>query len=232
MASRARGTAAAKNGWRASHSAVTRHADGVSPYSDWKCSAAAASMSDKRVAPCGGVTCHRRVNSSASTMLTGQPASACLSISLNISRSARPMQSNSGSSAGENACSASSVTGSPLQRLTRSRLTAWPDTPSRSDCPSALRMQGHPFDFGQRGAAALDQLQRGQAQAARAVVVGGLLDLADRPLVDDQFADLVVQREDFGDRAAALVAGAAAVAAALPLHELEVVDIGAGQADA
>jgi hypothetical protein len=78
---------------------------------------------------------------------------------------------------------------SPAQRAlpaapaaTRCTLTACGDTSMRSDCPSALRMQGHPFDFRQRGGAALDQFQRGLAQAARAVLIGRLLDLADRRL--------------------------------------------------
>ena len=45
-----------------------------SPYSCWKRSAAAASRSARRVLCCGGVTCHRRTSSSASTMVSGQPA--------------------------------------------------------------------------------------------------------------------------------------------------------------
>src|SRR4051812_36172867 len=92
-------------------------------------------------------------------------------------------------------------------------------TPSRSDCPNHLRMQGHPSDFFDGGGAAFHQVEGRQAQAAGAVGGGRGLDAADRLLVDDQLADLVVQGQDLGNRTAALVAGAAAVAAALPAHE-------------
>jgi hypothetical protein len=74
-ASKARGTAAAKNGCTASQSAETCHADGGSPYSDWKRSPPPLPVGHAGRAG-GGVTRHMRVSSSASTKLTGQPAAS------------------------------------------------------------------------------------------------------------------------------------------------------------
>ena len=57
-----------------------------------------------------------------------------------------------------------------------------------------LSMERHPPDFFEGGLSAHHQFQCRFAQAARAVGTGSFLDLADRPLVDDQFADLVVEQ--------------------------------------
>jgi hypothetical protein len=49
-----------------------RQFDIDSPYKVWKRNAQAASISAMRFAPCGGVTCHNRTRSSASTTDNGK----------------------------------------------------------------------------------------------------------------------------------------------------------------
>src|SRR5450830_381444 len=223
---------APKNGAPAAHPVLMLQAAALSPYSTWKRIAAAAARSCGRVAPVGSATCHRRSKSSSSTKLTGQPAwpaQAALRSTVSI---AWPMAAWISSASAATACSARRLSLSPDQRLLRSTATADRDTPIRNACPHFLRMQSHPFDFSNGSGAALDQLQRGQAQAARAVFVGGRLDLADRPFIDDQFADFIIQRQYLGNRAASLVAGAAAIAAALALHEFVVQHVGPREAHA
>src|SRR5450830_460109 len=222
---------APKNGAPAAHPVLMLQSAVLSPYSTWKRIAAAAARSCGRVAPVGSATCHKRSKSSSSTKLTGQPAwPAQAAVRSNVSI-AWPMAAYT-SPVANTSCSARRLSLSPDQRLLRSTATADRDTPIRNACPHFLRMQSHPFDFSNGSGAALDQPQRGQAQAARAVFVGGRLDLADRPFIDDQFADFIIQCQYFGNRAAPLVAGAAAIAAALALHEFVVQHVGPREAHA
>src|SRR3569623_3666416 len=136
----------------------------------------------------------------------------------------RPCQSGS--------ASASSSSGSRLVALrspvANTRLAGVPRVRSKAASPgtSAMRSvsadQRDTIDLLQRGAARLHLRVRGVALAARAAARGSFLDLADRRPRDDQFAQLVGEQQDLGDRTAALVAAAAAIPAAAALAELEI----------
>src|SRR5688500_2357223 len=78
---------------------------------------------------------------------------------------------------------------------------------------------GDPVDFQQRGLALADRVEGGVAQEARAGALRRLLELAHRRAAGDQLAQLVVEDHQLGDRLAAPVAPAAALAAAAPDQE-------------
>src|SRR4249919_3430907 len=81
------------------------------------------------------------------------------------------------------------------------------------------RHKGDTVDLLQVGDTGPHQSDCGFAQEARTVRARGLLELPDGRARDDEFAQAVVEHHDLGDRAAALVPGAAALAAALAAAE-------------
>src|SRR5687767_16014291 len=85
--------------------------------------------------------------------------------------------------------------------------------------------KGDTVDLLKRGLALLHRVEGGVAQEARAGTQRRLLELAHRRAARDQLAQLVVEDHQLGDRLAALVARAAALAAALADHEFPAVGV-------
>src|SRR6267378_7661511 len=86
------------------------------------------------------------------------------------------------------------------------------------------RQSGDTVGLQKGGNAVLHQLERGGAEEFRAARERELLEAACRRARHDRLAQLVVQDEQLADRAAALIAGAAALGAAAAGAELPVRD--------
>src|SRR5213596_3415419 len=79
--------------------------------------------------------------------------------------------------------------------------------------------KGHLVDFAERGAPFLHFLQRRLAQEGHSFLVRRLLDLRSRAAVENHAANAIGEVEKFGDRGAAMEAGAVALQTARPLLE-------------